>query len=300
HPVASSSYGLPFLWKSIRLDEITGLLQMRNRYYSTELGRFLTRDPLGEWGDGANLGNAYAYAGGRQLVWGDPMGLQSATPPVAPGGLSGTGGKTLRYEEDADADGQADGAFIQMSAVWVEGRGTGEPGLHQSLAVGDPYGKYIAFSFGAVGIGSHLVNGEVYIDKVSGGCIQKDRFIWISPELAARAAKLLGALVGQSHTYGPATTCRWWSQTQFDLIKADLAEHGLSTSGFGAPDRSTPGPSGGAISTTTSTTSPTTTSPESGITTTTATARPSVAVSTTTSSTTSVESSGTLQPPGGK
>ncbi|MBZ0221188.1 MAG: hypothetical protein K8I01_12250, partial [Candidatus Methylomirabilis sp.] len=47
HPVASSSYGLPFLWKSIRLDEITGLLQMRNRYYSTELGRFLTRDPLG-------------------------------------------------------------------------------------------------------------------------------------------------------------------------------------------------------------------------------------------------------------
>jgi hypothetical protein len=38
-----SRYGLPFLWKAVRLDEVTGLLQMRNRYYSVETGRFLTQ-----------------------------------------------------------------------------------------------------------------------------------------------------------------------------------------------------------------------------------------------------------------
>ncbi|MBZ0154458.1 MAG: hypothetical protein K8J09_23265, partial [Planctomycetes bacterium] len=75
HPVASSAYGLPFLWKSIRLDEITGLLQMRNRYYSTELGRFLTRDPLGEWGDDMNWGNGNSYVMCCPLSFGDPTGM---------------------------------------------------------------------------------------------------------------------------------------------------------------------------------------------------------------------------------
>jgi RHS repeat-associated protein len=72
-----SRYGLPFLWKAVRLDEVTGLLQMRNRYYSVETGRFLTRDPIGVWGDLGNLGNEYGYAWQRQLVVGDTYGLQS-------------------------------------------------------------------------------------------------------------------------------------------------------------------------------------------------------------------------------
>jgi RHS repeat-associated protein len=75
--VSASAYGLPFLWKSVRLDEITGLLQMRNRYYSVELGRFLTRDPLGVWGDGLNGGNEYGYVGNRPLSRGDRYGLQT-------------------------------------------------------------------------------------------------------------------------------------------------------------------------------------------------------------------------------
>jgi RHS repeat-associated protein len=61
---------------------VTGLLQMRNRYYSVELGRFLTRDPLGVWGDGMNLGNEVGYAGNRPLVVGDPLGLQAHSEAV--------------------------------------------------------------------------------------------------------------------------------------------------------------------------------------------------------------------------
>jgi RHS repeat-associated protein len=79
--VSASAYGLPFLWKSVRLDEITGLLQMRNRYYSVELGRFLTRDPLGVWGDGMNLGNEVGYCNCDPLAGADPMGLQTSPKP---------------------------------------------------------------------------------------------------------------------------------------------------------------------------------------------------------------------------
>jgi RHS repeat-associated protein len=71
-----SRYGLPFLWKAVRLDEVTGLLQMRNRCCSVETGRFLTRDPIGVWGDGLNHGNEYGYAASRPSVFGDPLGQQ--------------------------------------------------------------------------------------------------------------------------------------------------------------------------------------------------------------------------------
>ena len=72
-----SGVGLPFLWKGIRLDEVTGLLYMRNRWYSVELGRFLSIDPLGIWVDRTTLGNAYSYGPNSPLTISDPWGLQA-------------------------------------------------------------------------------------------------------------------------------------------------------------------------------------------------------------------------------
>jgi RHS repeat-associated protein len=74
--VAESSVGLPFLWKGVRLDSETGLLFMRNRYYSTGLGRFLSSDSVGVWGDWRNSGNEYAYAANGPLTLTDPYGTQ--------------------------------------------------------------------------------------------------------------------------------------------------------------------------------------------------------------------------------
>lgn len=54
------------------MDEGNGLLHMRARYYDTDSGRFLSRDPLGF--DGGDL-NLYAYVGGNPLVGIDPKGL---------------------------------------------------------------------------------------------------------------------------------------------------------------------------------------------------------------------------------
>ncbi|MCA8952930.1 MAG: hypothetical protein KDE27_25695 [Planctomycetes bacterium] len=75
-PVASSSVGLPFLYKAMELRTETGLHYARNRWYSSAHGRFLSGDLLGVYGDALNAGNRYAYAGNRPLVIGDPLGLQ--------------------------------------------------------------------------------------------------------------------------------------------------------------------------------------------------------------------------------
>jgi RHS repeat-associated protein len=108
----ASAKGLPFLWKGIRLDEVTGLLQMRNRYYSVELGRFLTRDPLGVWRDGMNAGNEFGYVGCCPLVVGDCLGLQADR---SKGGTAGGG----RYKGPGDVtpEQHAQGIFDKASSM---------------------------------------------------------------------------------------------------------------------------------------------------------------------------------------
>jgi RHS repeat-associated protein len=72
-----SAYGLMHLYKAMRLDPETGNCYVRNRFYDPRTGRFMSRDPIGVWGDGGNMGNEYAYAWNRPLVVGDPLGLQA-------------------------------------------------------------------------------------------------------------------------------------------------------------------------------------------------------------------------------
>jgi RHS repeat-associated protein len=73
-PGGKSSYGNPFLFTGQRYDPETGLMYYKQRYYSPELGRFMSRDPIGIWGDPANIGNGYAYVGDNPATWTDPYG----------------------------------------------------------------------------------------------------------------------------------------------------------------------------------------------------------------------------------
>jgi len=50
----------------------TGLLYMRARFYDPEVGRFLSKDPVGLWGGDVNL---YRYALSNPVNWMDPWGL---------------------------------------------------------------------------------------------------------------------------------------------------------------------------------------------------------------------------------
>jgi RHS repeat-associated protein len=62
----------PFGFSTKRYDPDTGLVYYGHRYYSPAIGRWTTRDPLGEAG-GMNL---YAFVGNSPVNWVDPFGLQ--------------------------------------------------------------------------------------------------------------------------------------------------------------------------------------------------------------------------------
>jgi RHS repeat-associated protein len=54
------------------LDIETGLMLYRNRYYHVELGRFVSRDPIGYDGNDENI---YRYLQNVPIIVGDPLGL---------------------------------------------------------------------------------------------------------------------------------------------------------------------------------------------------------------------------------
>ncbi len=61
-----------FGFKGRPLDEETGLVYFRNRYYDPEMGRFISADPMG-FVDGPSM---YAFAGYDPVNMGDPLGLE--------------------------------------------------------------------------------------------------------------------------------------------------------------------------------------------------------------------------------
>ena len=65
-----------------------GLYDCRMRQYDPALGRFISPDPIGPYGDWNNLGNPYAYVGNNPGAFTDPLGLQSGSAayddPFAP------------------------------------------------------------------------------------------------------------------------------------------------------------------------------------------------------------------------
>lgn len=73
----SSSYGNPFMYTGREWESTLGLYHYRARFMDPELGRFISVDPIGMWGDAANLGNGYAYVGNSPQNGVDPTGEKS-------------------------------------------------------------------------------------------------------------------------------------------------------------------------------------------------------------------------------
>ncbi len=98
-----------------RHDPESLLMYYRLRYYSPLQGRFLTQDPIGNWGDGANLGNGYAYVGNQGAIASDALGLFSVMPtPQGAGSAtpSGNTGNEGGGEQDSSGGGIASGHWI--------------------------------------------------------------------------------------------------------------------------------------------------------------------------------------------
>jgi RHS repeat-associated protein len=83
-PKTGSTIGNPYFFTGSRLDSETGLYYMRARYMEPRTGRFITRDPIGIWGDQANLGNGSTYVGNNPWTWTDPTGLHKRKHKAVP------------------------------------------------------------------------------------------------------------------------------------------------------------------------------------------------------------------------
>jgi RHS repeat-associated protein len=70
-----SAVGNTLMWGARPWDREAGLYYFRYRWYDPYLGRFITRDPIGIWGDGISNGNGYAYVGNNPWSMVDPFGL---------------------------------------------------------------------------------------------------------------------------------------------------------------------------------------------------------------------------------
>ncbi len=79
---AASAIGNPHLFTGRYLDEESGLYFFRARYLDPAAGRFISRDPLGVWGDSYHLGNAFTYAGSSPWTLMDPTGTSIASTAI--------------------------------------------------------------------------------------------------------------------------------------------------------------------------------------------------------------------------
>jgi RHS repeat-associated protein len=70
--LSTSNYSIRHLFTGQQWHKELGLYDLRNRFYSPDLGRFLQPDPIGHAGD---AGNIYRYCGNNPVKWSDPLGL---------------------------------------------------------------------------------------------------------------------------------------------------------------------------------------------------------------------------------
>jgi RHS repeat-associated protein len=97
--LSTSNYSVHDLYAGERWVSALGIYDLRNRFMSPELGRFLQADPIGFKGDGSNL---YRYCHNNPTNFTDPMGL-----------LAGFTRYSLEYDKNEVQDDTHDGYQVK-------------------------------------------------------------------------------------------------------------------------------------------------------------------------------------------
>jgi RHS repeat-associated protein len=126
-----------------QLQDPSGLLYVRARWYDPNVGRFTTRDPLAaESGQPSNL-NGFGYAGGNPALLSDPTGLSVAFESSSEGCVSQD---CMDYQSpessgDSSADGSVPLASSQALSVGVVANG------NVGIGIGG-IGTYVTYQVG--------------------------------------------------------------------------------------------------------------------------------------------------------
>jgi RHS repeat-associated protein len=164
----------PFLWKGQHWDYETELYYVRYRYYSPALGRFMTQDVIGPYGDIINVGNAYVYAGNSPLSINDLYGLQGGAAQGFIDFWRGFG-DTVSFGATR----------IIREAIWGEGGKVLSPGAY---AVGEYAGIADGLAIGGAVAGS-LRSGARQAGKEAAEQAAKETAEGVAKEAAENAAK---------------------------------------------------------------------------------------------------------------
>jgi len=145
-----------YAWTGRELDAETGLYYLRGRFYSFDIGRFTSQDPLGFAAGDANL---YRYVGNAPLTRSDPSGLQEPYRNrfVSP--------SHLRNMACAQCHGSADGSFRNLTGFDRTVRIPADlPSLQRSMLGASVGHRHVREQFAAAG----QMLGGVVVMTVSG------------------------------------------------------------------------------------------------------------------------------------
>ncbi len=107
---SNPAYNVRDLFSGERFVPELGLYDLRNRFMSPDLGRFLQPDPVGFKGDGSNL---YRYCGNDWANRSDPMGLVDIDVPRAWDVMLWAASQNSRNQSLARRDGNASSQVLQ-------------------------------------------------------------------------------------------------------------------------------------------------------------------------------------------
>jgi RHS repeat-associated protein len=163
-PANTLSQPLQFSTKSY--DEKTGLSYYGYRFYAPSIGRWLTRDPLGERGGI----NQYRFVGNNPVNWVDPMGLDYMDINISIGfGLFGVTGGAM-FDDNGNTYPYLGGGLMLpgFGASCTSSKDSATPGLNAGVqggyGVAQQYGYSFAdgSTFNESGIGSPGLSGTVF------------------------------------------------------------------------------------------------------------------------------------------
>jgi RHS repeat-associated protein len=207
-PGGVSAVANPFTFTGQRLDPETVLMYYKNRYYSTALGRFISRDPIGYWG--AANGSLYEYVAGAPTNWVDPLGWGKCCEHV-----NGLGKLTQVQHYIADCCSGEDKEVAMAKCAGLPGAGGGgvgvgiaagggggvaQPSFIVSLipVIGPAWSAYAYFQNGQTGLGL-LYTGIAILDTfLVANAVDKIAAEGLGGFLVKGAPKGIGRLIGFS------------------------------------------------------------------------------------------------------
>src|SRR5581483_10210527 len=187
----TGSVTMPFEFTGRENDGATNLYYYRARYYNSDLGRFISADPLG-FGGGMNL---YAYALGNPVAYRDPFGTDVRVETTA---------AVYGFHEHISVD-TPNGPYA--ISFGMENRDDPEQGSSAASDVAPT----------ATGVGS----GIVYEDTDPATSVVS--VLHTTPAEDLWIEQLLRQQVGRRGPYNVATnSCRTFSNSQFNQVQDEL------------------------------------------------------------------------------